>query len=194
MLRRWTKRLLTPPLLLLAALFFLIEGALWRLAACYAWLGKLPVFRQLEGGLTRLPPYGALAVFAIPSVCLAPIKFLALYWIAGGHPALGASTIVLAKIAGTALVARLYQLTRPALVTLRWFAWCEAHILQLRAHAYAWWRASALGRWMIWRWNVAREQWRAWRQRWKKQSSFWLSARWAAIRRRWGYGTDLTGR
>lgn len=184
-MRRWIKRLLTPLLLLLAALFFLVEGALWRLAAFYAWLGKLPVLRRIEQGIGKLPPYGALVTFAGPAVALAPIKFLALYWMAGGHPALGAGTIIAAKVAGTALVARLYQLTRPALVTLRWFAACEARVLALRAMAYAWWRASALGRWLIWRWQAAREQFRRWRERWRGKGSSWLGARWAAIRRRW---------
>jgi hypothetical protein len=35
---------------------------------------------------------------------------------------LGLAVIVVAKIAGTALVARLFQLTQPALMKLGWFA------------------------------------------------------------------------
>ena len=182
-MRRWIKRLLTPPLLLAAALFFLIEGLLWRLAALYALLGKLPVFHQLESWISSLPPYGALFLFAVPSLCLAPIKFLALYWIAGGHPALGAGVILSAKVGGTALVARLYQLTRPALIRLRWFAVAEEKILALRASAYAWWRSSALGRWTSFRWQAARRTFAAWRDRWRSRGRSWLALRWRAIRR-----------
>lgn len=182
-MRRSIKRLLTPPLLLAAALFFLIEGLLWRLAALYALLGKLPVFHQLESWISSLPPYGALFLFAVPSLCLAPIKFLALYWIAGGHPALGAGVILSAKVGGTALVARLYQLTRPALIRLRWFAVAEEKILALRASAYAWWRSSPLGRWTSFRWQAARRTFTAWRDRWRSRGRSWLALRWRAIRR-----------
>jgi len=182
-MRRWMKRLCTPPLLLLAALFFLVEGALWRLAGSYAWLGRLPVLRRLEQAIVALPPFGALVTFALPAIALAPIKLLALYWMAGGHPTLGIGTIVAAKVAGTALVARLYQLTRAALVTIAWFAWCEARLLDLRAAAYAWWRGSAVGRWLTWRWAAAREQFRQWRASWRSSGSSWLGARWTAARR-----------
>ena len=183
-MRRWMKRLLTPPLFLAAALFFLLEGLLWRMAALYAALGKLPVFRSLERWISALPPYGALLLFAIPSLCLAPIKFLALYWIAGGHPALGATTILSAKVAGTALVARLYQLTRPALVSLRWFAAAERRVLDLRAAAFAWWRSTALGRWVSIRWQSMRRALADRRDRWRARGKTWLALRWTAIRRR----------
>ena len=172
-MRRFLKRLLTPLLLTVATLFFLAEELLWRLAKVFALLGKLPVFRQLEVAISSLPPYGALVLFALPALALAPIKLLALYWLAGGHPALGISTIIAAKVAGTALVARIYQLTRAKLLTLAWFAWCEAKVLALRAAAYALWRNLPLGRWVL-------QRWRGWRER----SRHWLSRRWAAIRRK----------
>lgn len=185
-MRRWLKRLVTPPLLLVAALFFLVEGALWRLAACWAWIGKLPVLRRVERAIAGLPPYGALLIFAFPSLCLAPIKFLALYWMAGGHPSLGFGTIVAAKVAGTALVARLYQLTRPALVTLGWFAWCERRVLDARRLAYDWWRSSWAGRWIAWRWRAFREQ--------RTQARSWFFRRWLAIRQWFQRGGEVTGR
>ena len=177
-MRRALKRVLTPPLLALAALVIAAEEILWRLAKVYAWLGRLPVFRAVERWASSLPPYGALCLFAVPSVTLAPVKFLALYWMAGGHPVLGAGTIVTAKIAGTALVARIYQLTRPALVTLGWFAWGEAKVLGVRAAAYRVWRESALGRWTMTRVRRWREQFRRWRERRRS----WIAMRWRAIR------------
>ncbi len=172
-MRRWAKRLITPVLLAIAALFFLVEELLWRLARIFALLGKLPVFHQLEQLISALPPYGALAIFALPALALAPIKLLALYWLSGGHPALGVGTIITAKVLGTALVARIYQLTRPRLVTLPWFAWCEAKVLALRFAAYGLWRISAIGRWIS-------QRWRGWRERGRN----WVARRWAAIRRK----------
>jgi len=172
-MRRWAKRLLTPVLLAIATLFFVAEELLWRLAKIFALLGKLPLFHQLEQLISALPPYGALAILALPALALAPIKLLALYWLAGGHPALGVGTIITAKVLGTALVARIYQLTRAKLLTLAWFAKFEAKVLALRAAAYGLWRNSAVGRWISQRWHS-----------WRERSRNWLARRWAAIRRK----------
>ncbi len=172
-MRRVLKRLLTPVLLLAATVFFAIEELLWRLAAVFALLGRLPLLHQLEQLIAGLPPYAALAVFALPAIALAPVKLLALYWLAGGHPTLGVGTIVAAKVLGTALVARIYQLTRVSLVSLRWFAWCEMTVLAWRAAVHGWWRSLPLGRWVV-------QRWRDWRARGRS----WMTRRWAAIRRR----------
>lgn len=140
------------------ALFFVAavlayEELQWRLSAVFALLGRLPLLHQMENGLRRLPPYGALACFALPSLLLFPLKLLALYWLAGGHPVLGVSTILAAKVAGTALVARIFQLTRPALLTIAWVAWIYTRVLALREAAYALWRSFPIVRW-------ARQHWR----------------------------------
>src|SRR5262249_54439763 len=112
--------------------------------------GRLPVFRSIERGIAALPPYAALAVFFAPSLALIPVKLCALWLIAKGHAFLGVTVIVIAKIAGTAVVARLFMLTKPALMKLAWFArlytrwtaWKDALVARVRASA-AW---QAIGR------------------------------------------------
>jgi hypothetical protein len=172
-MRRAFKRLITRPLLLLAALFLIVEETLFQLARVLAWLGKLPVFRGLEAFLAGLPPYAALVVFAVPSVALAPVKMLALYWLAGGHPALGITTIITAKLIGTACVARLFQLTKPKLLTIGWFAWAFEKLMVLRAAAYGLILESAAGRWI-------RKHWQRMRERWRAAKAGWLKSRWRA--------------
>ncbi|HEU0123116.1 MAG TPA: hypothetical protein VFQ91_21480 [Bryobacteraceae bacterium] len=168
-MRRFLKRIFTYPLLLTAGAAILVEEALWRLSAIIALLGRLPVFRNLENWLRGLPPFGALAMFGLPALALAPVKLLALYWLAGGHPALGIGTILTAKVAGTALVARLFQLTQPQLLSIAWFRWLYDHVMRLRAAAYALWAESAVGRW--WRRERARQK-------------GWIRRRWDAARAR----------
>ena len=96
---------------------------------------------------------------------LLPIKLLALRAIGHGHVVLGMAVIVLAKVLGTAVVARLFTLTQPALLQLRWFAWGHAHWLRLKARLLlsvraSWpWRAAR-----VWRRGV-RRRWQAWRMR-----------------------------
>ncbi|MEO7233170.1 MAG: hypothetical protein ABIW96_10935 [Polaromonas sp.] len=92
------------------------------LAAVFAALGRLPVWRQLERLIIRLPPWAALLAFGVPVLALIPIKLLALFLLGKGHVGMGLGLILSAKIAGTALAARLFQLTQPALMRIRWFA------------------------------------------------------------------------
>lgn len=175
-MRRWAKRLVTYPLLAIAAVLLLVEEALWRLAKIYAVLGKLPVFRQIEHWVSNLGPYPALCLFAVPSIALAPIKLLAFYWLAGGHPILGVTTIFSAKILGTAFVARLFQLTKPSLLSIRWVRWVHDKILQLRTAAYGLWQNSAPGRLF----KKLKERFKRYRER----NRGWLGRRWQVIRLR----------
>jgi hypothetical protein len=161
--RRISKLLITYPLLILASVALLLEEALWRLSAVLALIGKLPVFRSIENWMRGLPPLGALALFGLPAITLAPVKLLALYWLAGGHPVLGIGTILTAKVVGTAIVARLFQLTQPQLLTIGWFRWIYEQVMRLRAAAYGIWAASAIGRW----WLHERAKHQGWvRRRW----------------------------
>jgi hypothetical protein len=52
-----------------------------------------------------------------------PLKFLALFLIAKGQLVLAGLLFAGAKVVATALVARLFMLTRPALMRIGWFAW-----------------------------------------------------------------------
>jgi hypothetical protein len=137
-LKRILKGVLFAPL----ALFLLFEEWGWEpLAAGFAALGRLPVWRQLERLIIRLPPWAALLAFGIPVLLLIPVKLLALFLLGKGHLGAGVSLVLLAKVAGTALAARLFQLTEPALMQLGWFArlyppwkaWKDRMLRQVRA-------------------------------------------------------------
>lgn len=132
------------------ALLILFEEWGWEpLANALARLGRLPVFRWVEARVRSLPPYAALLVFFTPSLGLIPVKLFALWLIGQGQPLLGVAVIIFAKIAGTAVVARLFVLTKPALMQLAWFerlyvrwtAWKNALIARVRASPA--WRAIA---------------------------------------------------
>jgi hypothetical protein len=132
------------------ALLILFEEWGWvPLANALARLGRLPFFRWLEARIQSLPPYAALLVFFAPMVALFPVKVFGLWLIGEGRGFLGVGIIVVAKVAGTAVVARLFMLTHPALMQLPWFArlygrwtaWKDAVIARVRASAA--WKAIA---------------------------------------------------
>jgi hypothetical protein len=108
--------------ILLAAIILFEEWG-WRpLSAALARLAEFNAVARLEMQVRSLPSWPALAVFLVPSLLFLPLKLLALWLVAGGH-AVGAMLLfAFAKVAGTALYARIFQLTQPALMKLGWFA------------------------------------------------------------------------
>ena len=116
-------------------------------------LARLPVWAQLEVLIRRLPPYAALLLLCLPMVALLPVKLLAVYWMTRGHTVLGLLVVLSAKVVGTAVAARLFQLTQPALLQLAWFrrwyprwrVWKDGVIAQVKS-ARPWRRAQAFVR------------------------------------------------
>lgn len=133
---------------LLLALLILFEEWGWEpLRRAMAWLGRLPLLRPLERVLSRLPPYGALAVLLLPSLLIVPVKLAALWLITRGHALAGLVLIIAAKLVGTALLAWLFHLIQPALMRLGWFVRLYARWTAWKAELLAWMRASAAWRW-----------------------------------------------
>src|SRR5260221_5540886 len=125
-------------LTLRAALWIFLEEWIWDgMQACMAWIGKLPGVRWCEARIAGLPPYAALVAFLIPAAILVPFKLLAFWLIARGHALLGLEVFVVAKIVGTAFLARIFALTRPALLSIGWFARFHARFTAWRDRLYA---------------------------------------------------------
>src|SRR5689334_16830173 len=115
------KKILAAPFVFLAAIFVLLEDWLWDdLLRLMAALGRLPVLRQIETLIASLPPYPALAVFAVPSLLLIPVKLAAVWLLAHGQHVLGLGIVIGAKVVGTALAARIYSLTEKKLLLIGW--------------------------------------------------------------------------
>ncbi len=129
-----------------AALILLFEEWGWRpLVEALAYLSRFRVFAWIERTIAGLPPYGALIALAVPTCLLFPLKLLAVYLIAKGQVFAAGCLFIGAKIASTALIARLFLLTKPALMQIGWFAkiydtvmpWKDALFERIRA-SWAW--------------------------------------------------------
>lgn len=133
------KRLLFAPFVWLAAVVFLIEEAIWDWTAkLMARLGAVRAVHAIERRIAALRPRWAFFAFLLPSLTLIPAKLLGLHAIATGHWIIGSAIFLVAKVAGMALFARIFNLTRPALMTLPWFARFYAWVMYYRnrIHAY----------------------------------------------------------
>jgi hypothetical protein len=74
--------------------------------------------RFLEG----LSPYQSLMILAVPTSIVEPLKLIALAVAGEGHWITGTVMIVAAYAASLLLVERLFQVVKPKLLTLPWFA------------------------------------------------------------------------
>lgn len=131
------KRLLAP-FVWLAAVIFLIEEAIWDwTATAMARLGAVHAVHAVERRIAALRPRWAFFAFILPSTILVPAKLFGLHAIATGHWLLGSAIFVIAKVAGFALFSRIFNLTRPALLQLGWFARFYAWVMYYRNHIHA---------------------------------------------------------
>ncbi|UTH73935.1 hypothetical protein [Chromobacterium sp. IIBBL 290-4] len=143
-LRRW----LSWPLVLLLAAIIVFEELAWdELSAIVARLAKWPPLAVLERWVASRPPKIALALFILPALALLPVKLAALFLIEQGHAALGLLVILLAKLGGTALVARLFTLTQPSLMQVAWFVRWYRRFQDCRAWVFARLHDSVAWRW-----------------------------------------------
>ena len=165
---RRLRRLLLAPLVLLAALIFAFEDWLWDpLTRLISRIMRWPVLRWLYSRVRGLPPYGALAVLLAPAAGLLPVKLAGLALIAHGHAGAGLSLFVLAKVAGTALLAWLWGAVQPRVRRIGWADRSIDALLRLKAFVYGWvmaWPLVVLVSRRVRRWGErTRSRWQAWR-------------------------------
>lgn len=137
-LRRLFRSLISIPL----AIWIFLEEWVWdEMLAFMAWVGKLPPVHWIETQVAKLPPYAALIAFILPGAILLPFKLAAVWLIAHGHGVYGLWVFVIAKIIGTAFLARIFSLTKPALLTISWFNRAYFIITAWKERLYAYVRA-----------------------------------------------------
>jgi hypothetical protein len=157
------RRIATAIFWTLVAIVLLLEDWLWDpLMRLMQALTRAPILRQLSNLIRRLPPYGAVVLFAVPFLLALPVKFLGLWLIAQGHLTAGLLVFLGAKLAGTALLAWIFSLTKPALMSLSWFARLYGWVNDLRTRLWVWIRSrkeyQIVTQWI----SVARQRIRVW--------------------------------
>ena len=141
------KRLLMMPLAALGVLAMLVEEFLWDMLVAFGnFLGSLETLHEVEARLKALPPPAASFALLAPVALIFPVKLLAVYTMATGHFGLGLLVLLSAKIIGTALVARIYTLCEPALLTMHWFVRIRGWVIQAKN-----WAHRKLDTWVLYR-------------------------------------------
>lgn len=133
-------RRLFKPLWVLLAVIFLIEAWLWdhlepiveRVVA------RIPLraFKHwLAEKIGTLSPALTLIVFVVPAILLFPLKLLGLWLLAHEYWVSAITTMLFAKFLGLGVTAFIFDVTRPKLLQMQWFAKLYEWVLALRAKA-----------------------------------------------------------
>lgn len=128
-------------LLSLLAILLIIEEWLWHaLSACGHYLVIVLRLQSFERWLTQTPPNTALLAFLIPVGLVTPINLAAIWLMLQGLLLQGLLLEIFAKLLGTLLVARVFALTKPQLLSFTfinviyttisaWLQWAHARIV-----------------------------------------------------------------
>jgi hypothetical protein len=120
-----------------AAIVFFEQTVIRYLNMVTAAIAAWPPIARLEAWLMRLPPYQALLAFVMPSILILPIKLAALFFAAKHMFGLALASVIIGKMLATAILARLYRILRPTLMTIGWFAKADTWFFYWRDAAYA---------------------------------------------------------
>ena len=150
-------------LLSLLAIILIIEEWLWDILTAFGhtlirWLR----LERFELWLSQTSPTMALVAFSIPILIIAPINLVAFELLIHGLVLQGIGVELLAKLLGTLLIARVFALTKPQLLTfgfLRfvyttitgWLHW--AHQKVVETTVYRWgqqFKAETKARFAAW--------------------------------------------
>ena len=117
------RRLLNTLLGVVMTPILLFEEWGWEpLRRAAAWVATSWPLAWLNRRIAKLPPYAALALMAVPSMTIIPVKIVAVWLITRGLVGWSVVLLVVSKLLGTALLAHLFSLTQPALMRISWFA------------------------------------------------------------------------
>lgn len=146
-LKRGLELLLVP---IAAAIVFFEQFLIKYLNVAMAAFARLPWVARFEAWLATLPPWGAFIAFIGPSTLILPVKLSAVWFVMHGYYTTAVVVVVAAKLVATALLARLYRILRPTLMTIGWYARVDTWFFVWRDWIYAFVRALPA-------WQKARE-------------------------------------
>ena len=97
---------------------------------------------MLRRHIRRLGPYQSLALLAIATSLVEPLKIFAVAIAGAGHWIAGTITIVCAYTVSLLLVERLFEIVKPKLLTLPWFARLWNWFVARRNNVLGWLRRT----------------------------------------------------
>jgi hypothetical protein len=101
-------------------------------------MGENMTLLALRHAIERLGPYQSLALLAVPTGLIEPLKFVAVAVAGNGHWITGTAMIIVAYAGSLFVVERLFRIVKPKLLTLPWFARLWSKVLVVRGKVIGW--------------------------------------------------------
>ncbi|MBF0473473.1 MAG: hypothetical protein HQK91_03560 [Nitrospirae bacterium] len=114
------RRIIRLILIIIAAVWLLFEDWVWD--SIVKIIKKVNIIKSFEDYLSRQNQYFLLTLFIFPFLIMIPAKIYGLYLIANGKIMMGVTIFIMAKITITALVTRLYIISKDKLLEIKTFA------------------------------------------------------------------------
>jgi hypothetical protein len=112
-------------LIVVASLWVLFEEWVWDyFTALIARLAKLEAIQRVEAVIARQNRYVLFGLFAVPLLIMIPFKLYSFYLMGTGRAYQGLAVLITAKALGTALVTRLFVISKDKLLSVGLFAVC----------------------------------------------------------------------
>lgn len=125
-------------ILVLAAIWMLFEDWVWdSIVALMEMAGRLKAVHRVERFLARQSPYVLLTMFCVPFLIMIPAKLYGLFLITSGKVVRGVTIFVMAKALITALVTRLFVISKDKLLQITWFAAFYGWFMEKKEWLYA---------------------------------------------------------
>jgi hypothetical protein len=110
-------------LIILAAVWMLFEDWVWdSIVALMARVGRLRIINRFETFLAQQNQYLLLTLFTFPFLIMIPAKLYGLYLITSGKVLKGVTIFIMAKLTITALVTRLFIISKDKILLIKPFA------------------------------------------------------------------------
>ena len=102
----------------------------------------MTVLARLRRRIQQLGPYQSMALLAVPTALVEPLKVTAVFVAGEGHWLAGTGLIVGAYLASLLVVHRLFKVVRPKLMMVSWFAKLWPRLTSLRHRITRGWSQS----------------------------------------------------
>ena len=104
----------------------------------------MPFLEDVRHHIERIGPYGSLLVLALPIAIIEPLKLVSVFVFGGGHWITGTAVLVCAYALSLFVVERLFNIVKPKLLELPWFAAIWSRFVAVRRWAWIRLRTSLM--------------------------------------------------
>ena len=142
------RRILQFPVAIVLACYYLLRAIVRPVVRPLAlFLIELRIFRTLRGAIERIGPYPSLVLLIVPVVVVEPLKIVALGIMHSGRVVFGIIVLLVSEALSLLVVDRLFEVMKPKLLELHWFAVFWEWFTSLRDPLIEWFHST-------WAWSM----------------------------------------